>query len=505
MPYSNLREEELKNKIAQDYFGDFDCSKIIGNIDFCVIFKTEKPAGELFETQSLLWAEAKKSTADSFNSLSQLVLTVGKARTFDKMLPPPFLAAFDSQKIAFVPYNDVQGVFYQNDFNWKVAPSDYQTTEFKQIHEKVKESVAGKSLLFRFGRDDRELQDFIKNNFVVGKSGIYKIRIDKNNFLVVYGKWSDTVKPTIAVNWEIAQKNGIIDGDFYLADLLSRENQTLKQKLFVLLKKNHYKLDRKIDDDGFFSSKTTGFIDKQKAHAEFWNKYERPPKEQYWDYITKRRDLLVPQDVRERKGSFFTPRIWVELSQKYLADVLGEDWQDEYYVWDCAAGTGNLLAGLTNKYNIWASTLDRQDVDVMHDRIKNGANLLDNHIFQFDFLNDSFDKLPAGLKKIVEDPGKRKKLVIYINPPYVESNAKRSKTRSQTQVTKTHTKYFEQTGKAGAELFVQFLSRAYFEIPCAPIAHFSTLKAVSAGNSRMFRQNFLAKLKKLFLVPANTF
>jgi hypothetical protein len=57
---------------------------------------------------------------------------------------------------------------------------------------------------------------------------------------------------------------------------------------------------------------------------------------------------------RERKGAFYTPRIWVELSQKYIADVLGANWQDEYYVWDCAAGTGNLLAGLTNKYNVWA-------------------------------------------------------------------------------------------------------------------------------------------------------
>ena len=54
-----------------------------------------------------------------------------------------------------------------------------------------------------------------------------------------------------------------------------------------------------------------------------------------------RRDLLVPQDVRERKGSFFTPKIWVEKSQQYLADVLGENWQDEYYIWDCCAGTGN--------------------------------------------------------------------------------------------------------------------------------------------------------------------
>ena len=511
MPYSNLREEELKNKIAQDYFCDFDCSKIIGNIDFCVTFKTEKPAGELFEIQSLLWAEAKKSTADSFNSLSQLVLTVGKARTFDKMLPPPFLAAFDSQKIAFVPYNDVQEVFYQNDFNWKVAPSDYQTTEFKQVHEKIKESVAGKSLLFRFGRDERELQDFIKNNFVVGKPGISKIRIDKNNFLVIYGKWSDTVKPTIAVNWEIAQKNGIIDGDFYLADLLSRENQTLKQKLYVILKKDQYELDRKLDEMGMFNPRRASFIDKQKAHAEFWNKYERPPKEQYWDYITKRRDLLVPQDVRERKGSFFTPRIWVELSQKYLADVLGEDWQDEYYVWDCAAGTGNLLAGLTNKYNIWASTLDRQDVDVMHDRIKNGANLLDNHVFQFDFLNDSFDKLPAGLKKIVEDPGKRKKLVIYINPPYAEATTARTVTgtaENKAGVAKgsvVNEEFKPLIGSAANELFALFMAKIYKEIPGSMLGQFSKVKFIQGSNFRKFKTYFLADYLKGFVMRADTF
>jgi hypothetical protein len=58
------------------------------------------------------------------------------------------------------------------------------------------------------------------------------------------------------------------------------------------------------------------------------------------------------------------------------ADYLGENWQEEYYIWDCAAGTGNLLAGLTNKYNIWASTLDQADVNVMHERIEHGANLL---------------------------------------------------------------------------------------------------------------------------------
>ena len=107
---------------------------------------------------------------------------------------------------------------------------------------------------------------------------------------------------------------------------------------------------------------------------------------------------MVPQDIRERKGAFFTPRIWVELSQKYLTDYLGENWQEDYYIWDCAGGTGNLLAGLTNKYQIYASTLDQADISVMHERIEHGANLLKNNVFQFDFLNDDFIPISKGGK-----------------------------------------------------------------------------------------------------------
>lgn len=474
-------------------------------MDFTVCaFQTKK---EITDTESLLWAEAKKGSPDIYKSIVQLILTIGKARTFDKFLPPALLGVFDFEKIAFIPYNDIHDIFYTNDFNWNVTPSNHETKEFKLIHQKVKSIIDSKTLIFNFLTDKKELEKFIKENFVIGKFGLTKTRIDKNNFMVIYNKWLQTVKPTIAVNWDIAKKSGIIDGDFYLADLLSQENHTLKEKLFVLLKHDHYELDRKLDEAGMFGSKRTDFTDKQLAHTQFWNKYDRPPKEEYWDYIVERRDLLVPQDVRERKGSFFTPQIWVELSQKYLTDVLGENWQDEYYVWDCAAGTGNLLNGLTNKYNIWASTLDRQDVEVMHDRIKNGANLLDDHVFQFDFLNDEFfpsdggmskgqgvSKLPKSLQEIINNPEKRKKLVIYINPPY-----KRGLGVANTNWHKA------EMGNAKDELFAQFLYRIYKEIEGCKIAEFSKLKVLQAPNFSAFRTVFKAKLEKVFLVPANTF
>lgn len=515
-----IKEEELKNKVAKDWFQRYDTTQIVGNIDFCV----SVPVGngpELFETESLLWAEAKKGNKqDIWESFVQLILTIGKARTFDHHLPPAFLGAFDAEKIAFVPYNTVLDVFYQNDFNWNVTPSDHQTKEFKQLYELVSDTLHSGAVKYCFEEDEKELRHFIRNNFIVGKSRQTKVRINKNNFTAIYQKWCQQVKPTIAVDWEYVSEKGIIDADFFLADILSEHNMTLREKLFVLLRTDHYELARHIDaQTGLFSSSSAPFTDMQKAHHEFWQRYNRPPKREYWDYIVERRDLLVSQDVRERKGSYFTPQQWVELSQQYLAMELGEDWQDEYYIWDCAAGTGNLLAGLTNKYNIWASTLDKADVDVMHDRIKRmndnssngqGANLLESHVFQFDFLNDSFDNLPDGLRQIVNDPEKRKKLVVYINPPYAEASNARTITgtgenRIGLSTTKIKEKYKKELGRAANELFAQFYVRVVKELHYATLAEFSTLKILQGPNFKEFRTTFPAKLGRFFCVPADTF
>ena len=502
--YNNLQEEELKIRIAEQFFASYDCGNRIGKIDFCAIQRQKvntNTRGQ--ETVSLLWAEAKRGiVADIYKPLVQLILTIGKARTFETYLPPPFLAAFDAEKIAFIPYKEILPFFSQNDFNWNVTPSDEKSREFGLLYDAVKTTLDKTAYIFRYDVHEAELREFIKQHLSESSE---LIQINKNNFVSIYQRWLAQVQPSIDVNWEILKKNGLIDGDFFLADLLSEKNQTIKEALFVLLQDNRYIVDRKIDARGMFNESTVFFKDHQKTHAQFWSLYQRPPREEYWDYIIKRRDLLVPQDVRERKGSFFTPKIWVDLSQKYLADVLGENWQDEYYVWDCAAGTGNLLNGLTNKYNIWASTLDQQDVDVMKDRIKNGANLLESHVFQFDFLNDEFTKLPQSLQDIINDPEKRKKLVIYINPPYAEGDSRKGEGRSGVAISRTHLKYEHVMGYSKRELYIQFVVRIYNELPNSLLAVFSKLKIEQAPRFFEFRQHFLAKLIKLFLVPANTF
>ena len=64
-------------------------------------------------------------------------------------------------------------------------------------------------------------------------------------------------------------------------------------------------------------------IKDKKKYEFFWKNYKRPPLKEYQEYIIQRRDLIVPQDIRERKGAYFTPRIWVEKSQEYMADHFG--------------------------------------------------------------------------------------------------------------------------------------------------------------------------------------
>ncbi|EAJ1276078.1 hypothetical protein A0Z07_00655 [Campylobacter lari] len=506
-------EETLKNKVREAYFSKFS---IVGSsIDFIVTQK-HKDLGEI----NLFWAEAKQGISDIKKSFVQLIMTI-KNGSFHTMQTPALIGAFDAEKIAFLPYYKIQEVFYQNDKVWGVAASKHTSEQFLKLLKELDE-ILNEALIFYYEKNDEELKNFIKENLT--NENISKFKIDKNNFVSIYHKWSKSVKESISIDWDLAKKNGIIDADFYLADLLSNENQTIVEKLFAILNKDHYEFNAKKTDLGSIATEKTGFKDNQKAHKDFWAIYERPPLEEFWDYMIERRDLLVDQDIRERKGAFFTPRIWVDKACEYLSKALGKDYEEKYYIWDCAGGTGNLLANFTNAKNVFCSTIDKADVDVIHERIKNGANLFENHVFQFDFLNDEFfdkvddkgniiykSKLPSNLQEILKDENKRKKLIIFINPPYAEA-------ATSTQITKTGKnkakvarenriceKYKEILGKANNELFAQFYIRIYCEIDGAVLATFSTLKYVNSSNFAKFRETFKAKFLKGFIAPSYTF
>ncbi|MGL2620121.1 hypothetical protein ACQJ6C_01135 [Helicobacter pylori] len=511
LDFSNLNEEPLKNQIKAEFFKDTKFLYSGDKIDFMLSYQHPNA------TLPVLWGEAKRGDFDDLDkAFTQLLLTIGKHKLYTHHTPP-YLCAFNAFRMEFIAFNDtITSFFYKSDIDFSIPPSNHNTEGFKHALDAFKAMCKPHKLVFDFKTQSQECKEFIKNH--LNSSHLpNKIKIDKNNFFTIYQKWLKIVKPTIKIDWELAKAEGILDADYYLADLLSDGDKTIIEKLRTILKSSHYELkwgSNTLNKLGLEGITKVGFTDNQQAHQEFWSVYERPPKLEFQDSILERRDLLVPSDVRERKGAYFTPKIWVEKSQEYLAKALGQDYQEDYIIWDCAGGTGNLLRGLLNKANLYLSTLDHNDVAIIKDLAsKNHLKLLENQVFQFDFLNDDFfsDKLPKSLQEILKDEEKRKKLIIYINPPYAEAGnkAKMSGTGEHkakvARNNKVYETYKDLLGSGANELFAQFFMRIYKELNGCIMASFSKLKYLNSSHFKKFREVFKAKFLEGFMVPADSF
>jgi hypothetical protein len=309
-------EHDLRLKVRDAFFPDYNVDVEDERIDFLVYY--DRPG---FFTETFLWAESKDKPTDVFEMFAQLLLTIKKKLDGGEM-PPKYLGVFDKTKIAFTEYSNALIIFNLNDFNWTERPSSVTKETVNKVAKYLENVVE-----FRFENNINEITEFIRKNFRLGKAGTEKAQINKNNFVTIYNKWYREVLPSIDLTdelWKKLKEGGIGNGDFYLADLLSRDNKTLVEKLNILLRETYYQ--SKVQLTGVLETlyRNIHFNDGGEAHAKFWARYERPPKQEYHQHIIERRDLLVPQNIREIKGAYFTPQIWVEKSQEYLAKVFGE-------------------------------------------------------------------------------------------------------------------------------------------------------------------------------------
>ncbi|MDR2953239.1 MAG: hypothetical protein LBU82_08365, partial [Treponema sp.] len=160
---STQLEETFKASVFRDYFSSakFAYEPNIGNIDF-IVSEAKTLKGNMWK-RHYLWAESKKGIADTFSMLTQLVLTIKKTYEKGEHLPPPYIACFDTVKIAFVPFHDILPIFNDNDVNWNITPSNHNSDDFQKTKKKV-EILALKSIvIFNFETDKQEIISFINN------------------------------------------------------------------------------------------------------------------------------------------------------------------------------------------------------------------------------------------------------------------------------------------------------------------------------------------------------
>ena len=247
-------------------------------------------------------------------------------------------------------------------------------------------------------------------------------------------------------------------------------------------------------------------------YDKFWGIWDRPPLMKDYMQMLSHVDRLKVMHLRRREGVFYTPLQVAKLALDYLAKELGNDWQDEYYIWDPACGTGNLVYYLKRYDKCFLSTIDQAEVDYIQENgLADGAT-----VFQYDYLNDDIDKLaaeedllgpgwklPEKLRTILKDCPE--KLVILMNPPYAVSTGTMVVSESKAGVANTRAKLaFGNFGRAGAELYAQFLIRTEVHAP-ACVGVFSTLKLTNADDFLPIRDFFYFYLKDGFIIPASIF
>ena len=142
------------------------------------------------QTQKVL-EELKKIYENNIFSVYKQEKNYDKLSVFDKKLITPYgyghfeslnsNDSFDYKKIAFIHYNIISDLFYMNDFNWMVAPSNYDSKEFNLIVKKIQETSSDEFLIFDFEDDDVDLRKFIKSNFKQDNKDVTKIKITKSS------------------------------------------------------------------------------------------------------------------------------------------------------------------------------------------------------------------------------------------------------------------------------------------------------------------------------------
>lgn len=253
-------------------------------------------------------------------------------------------------------------------------------------------------------------------------------------------------------------------------------------------------------------SKDYGFISvNEKNYISFFDhfdgeQYSRKEKEN----LTSILDRLIEDETRRKKGEFFTPTPFVNLSHKYISDTFGSDWKERFVVWDAAAGTSNLTRDYKFK-ELYSSTLEQSDIDTANSMGYGGNK------FQFDFLNDDDSKLPEGLRNAISEG---KEILFLINPPYASSANKSTKIdddKSGVSDTKVSIKMKQEGwGKSTQNLYAQFLYKIskYQETnKNIKLGLFSPPLFLSGESFKSFREKFIIQFgfEKGFLFEASHF
>ena len=238
------------------------------------------------------------------------------------------------------------------------------------------------------------------------------------------------------------------------------------------------------------------------SFVSFFEQYAREYTPQERMNFTAIADRLIEDTTRRRQGAFFTPVHFTDFSHRMIEKELGENWRDEYVVYDCCWGTG----GLTRDYRfkeLYCSTLDKGELEM-------GSRYNPEAVkWQMDFLNDGDDKLDKGLIQAFKE---NKPIVFFINPPYGTACNQGQSSKKDTNNTAIRDEMNETKFGGSENLQHQFMYRITkivqkYNLTNAYFALFSKPIWLSGAKQGKFLKNFSSQweCKDAYLFQASHF
>ena len=348
-------------------------------------------------------------------------------RFYDKgMIPPSTVFVGDRNECLTVHVNDLIK-YLDMDIDWSIAPSSAST-----VTEMVMAMMKDESI-HPFVYNSNDFHDCIQKVKELTDNVQRKVLVTDKNITEVFRYFEDKVlgKTKLTTNEK---------ANLFVQMLVNKDDNYLhpvkKRKTVVTKAFGEIPVVSREGFESFFAHFSSSYTPSQKHK------------------LAAVVDRIVEDTTRRKQGEFFTPAIWVDKAHEYISSVYGENWKQEYVVWDPAWGTGNLTRDYKFK-ELYVSTLNQSDIDTANQMGYNPEAVK----FQFDFLNDEYNKLPNGLRNAIEE---NRPIIVLMNPPYAAAGEKSKKNIAKTGVNSTEVRkqmLNDQIGRCTEQLYAQFLYR----------------------------------------------
>lgn len=405
--------------------------------------------------------------------LKQFILRKNK----DYIEIPNVILAGDKTTCFILSSDEIKN-YLEKQLNWNIAPSKASVI-YKKVVEEIRDDKSLNPIIFNINKNfkfDLVVKD-IKRLILDIK---IKFKVTESNISEIYDYFIERIikNPSSYSASDLVQ--------CFIDAILGESEISQKKNSRYIAKK-----ERRIEIDSYNYSK---------FEEEYSVKYSLEDKNKFIAI----KDRLTEDTKRRFNGEFFTPTIWVNEAHRIIGDVLGENWRNEYVVWDYAWGTGNL----TRDYyfnELYCSTLDKIDLEL-------GENYnINSNKFVYDFLNEDYELLYSIDSKNKKIPDRlykdlimNKKLLFFINPPFAESsNGKQAGKKSKDGISKTKVKLLmesEGLKNDSQQIYIQFLYRILnikkiFKLENVAIGVFLPTLFLSGERSESFRDIFLDNFK----------